>query len=182
MSSNPNTALIERRTRSINLAFLWRLSIKTYHLQMWWDVQKLHPYKRTDFKIQGGGGLVTQTYRNQLRCENGPPLKKAPKIKQANYSQRISRTMDSHWIKKNQRISRNTCNLGLSIDGYSGIYFTPDVWGGQLRFVARKLPRKSCYLWKLRLVSIWSETFTAWQKVEKRKTKLTASISSINWV
>jgi len=33
------------------------------------------------------------------------------------------------------RVSRYACNLGLSIDGFSGIYFTPGVRGGQLRFV-----------------------------------------------
>ena len=41
------------------------------------------------------------------------------------------------------RVSSNPCNLGLSIDGFSGIYFTPDVWAhlswGLL--VSRELPR-----------------------------------------
>ena len=130
---------------------------------------------RTKELISKYGAIVTQTYQKSVVVRKRPTLKSSPKIKQANYSQRISGTMDSHWIKTKQRDSRNACNLGLSIDGFSGIYFTPDVWGGQLRFVGfPETPSLILLLMKVRRES--------WQKVEKRKTKLIASVSAINWV
>ena len=47
-------------------------------------------------------GIVTQTYRKSVKVRKWPTFESSPKIKQANYSQRISRTMDSHWIKRTQ--------------------------------------------------------------------------------
>ena len=48
------------------------------------------------------------------------------------------------------------------MDGFSGIYFTPDAWGGQLRFIGfPETPPLILLLMKARRES--------WQKIEKQK-------------
>ena len=170
-----NTALIERRIRPINLAFLWRLSIKTYDLQTCWDVQKLLPYERTDFKIRGycyadiseiSCGAKTAHLWEQPQNKTGQLLPA--------HLQNNGFTLNQNKAKSfEKRIQFRTFNRWAFRNIFHQMYEW--VWGGQLRFVGfPETPPLILFLMKGRRES--------WQKVGKRKTKLIATVSAINWV